>query len=123
MNLSTVPAKGSKEFIAALESCAGFGECHRNGLLYEIVKDGRGADGNDSGYKAGSNERAHSVFSDPHNLTIFRTAGGHKAVYSIRKGKGFRFDIHERSPERADIPVKVSRFGTFELDKKPPDPR
>ena len=82
MNLSTVPAKGSKEINAALESGAGFGKCHRNGLLYEIIKDGRGADGNDSGYKAGSNERAHSVFSDSRNLTICRTAGGQKAVFN-----------------------------------------
>jgi hypothetical protein len=67
----------------ALESCAGFGECHRNRLLHEIIKNSRGADGNDSGSKAGSNERAHCVFSDPRNfLTISRTAGGQKAVFN-----------------------------------------
>lgn len=82
MNLVTVPAKGSKELNAALESCAGFGECHRNGLLYKVVKDSRGADGNDSSYKADGNQRAHGVFSDPRNLTIFRTAGGQKAVFN-----------------------------------------
>jgi hypothetical protein len=82
MNLSTEPTKGSKKFYAALESGAGFGECLRNGLLYEVVKDGRGADGNDGGYEADSNERAHGVFSDPRNLTIFRTAGGQKPVFN-----------------------------------------
>ena len=120
MNLSTVPAKGSKEFNAALESCAGFGECHRNRLLYEIVKDSRGAGGNDSGYKADGNERAHGVFSDPRNLS---GPPADKRPCSIRKGTGLRLNIDERSPERANIPVEVSRFGTFKLDKKPPDPR
>ena len=52
-------------------SGAGFGECHRNGLLHEIIQDSRGADGNDSGYKADGNECAHGVFSDPRHLTIF----------------------------------------------------
>jgi len=67
----------------ALESCAGFGECHRNRLLHEIIKDGRSADGNDSGNKADGNERAHCVYSDPRDfLTIFRTSGGQKAVFN-----------------------------------------
>jgi hypothetical protein len=71
-----------RSFNAALESSAGFGECHGNGFLYEVIKDGRRADGNDSGYEADNNERAHGVFSDPRNLTIFRTAGGQKAVFN-----------------------------------------
>jgi hypothetical protein len=67
----------------ALESCAGFGEGLRNWLLHEIIKDGRGADGNDSSNKAGSNERAHCVYSDPCDiLTIFRTSGGQNAVFN-----------------------------------------
>jgi hypothetical protein len=44
-----------------LESGAGFGERHRSRLLHGIINDGRGADGNDSGDKAGRNERAHCV--------------------------------------------------------------
>src|ERR1700722_8712615 len=41
---------------------------------------------------------------------------------SARKGKCSCFDIHERSPQRADASVKVSRFCLLQIDKKAPEP-
>src|ERR1700692_1374304 len=42
--------------------------------------------------------------------------------YSGRKGKCSCFDIHERSPQRADASVKVGRFCILQIDKKAPEP-
>jgi hypothetical protein len=53
--------KVQRNFKAALNSRAGFGERHRDRFLHEIIKDGRYGASKDSRNKASSKERAHDV--------------------------------------------------------------
>src|SRR5712664_1134528 len=49
---------------------------------------------------------------------IFRT----QRSYSRREGEGLRFNVHERSPQRAHASVEVSRFDVLQIDKEAPYP-
>jgi hypothetical protein len=42
---------------------------------------------------------------------------------SRRQRECFRFDLDEKTPDRADAAVEIGRFGCFEIGEEAPDPR
>jgi hypothetical protein len=113
--------------IGPLDSCAGFAECGRGRLLYEIVQNDSGSGRDRDDYKARDNERLH-VVSPVSFMTIRLSvdksspANANLPESTHSRRERLRLKVDENPPQRAYASVQISRPGVFQIDEKAPDP-